>query len=92
MEVFMKTIVFAGQIYDVNVARLEMNGKNIRDLTPLRELTKIEYLALEENQITDITLLNLLTHLKTLFLCHNQIKDITAVHTLTRFEYAFCLG
>ena len=78
-----KKIVIAEQVINADVVRLDMNGKNIRDLSPLCELSCIEYLSLEENELKNLEHLSCLTNLKTLFLCHNKINDISPLRALT---------
>jgi hypothetical protein len=45
-----KTITIAGQIINADVVRLDMNEKNIQDLTPLQGLISIDFLNLEDNK------------------------------------------
>ena len=52
-----------------------LDGNQIRDVTPLAGLTKLEKLMLYENQITDVTPLAGLTNLKDLGIWFNPISD-----------------
>ena len=53
---------------------LNLNKKDLSDITFLAEQTNLEILALEENQITDITPLKELSNLKELHLCDNPLN------------------
>ena len=59
---------------------------SLRDISPLRGLTKLELLRLSHNDIIDISPLEGLTNLKHLFISHNQIENIDAVRNLTNLE------
>ncbi len=61
-----------------NLHRLWLGGGNqISDISPLSNLTNLQWLNLESNQITDIGPLSGLTNLRDLYLRHNQISDIS---------------
>jgi len=66
-----------------NLTELNINWKEITDVTPLSALTNLTYLNLSGNQITDITPLSVLTNLTYLNLSTNQITDITGLSALT---------
>ena len=66
-----------------NLTELNINWKEITDITPLSALTNLTYLNLSANQITDITPLSALTNLTYLNLSANQITDITGLSALT---------
>jgi internalin A len=66
-----------------NLTELNLNWKEITDITPLSALTNLTYLNLSANQITDITGLSALTNLTYLDLSANQITDITGLSALT---------
>jgi Leucine-rich repeat (LRR) protein len=70
-----KTITIAEQVINADVVRLDINGKSIRDLSPLRELSCIEYLSLEENELTNVTQLFSLTKMTKLELQKNPLKE-----------------
>lgn len=66
-----------------NLKRLELTGNEIKDLSPLKYLTKLEELRLSDNLIEDITVLKDLTNLEILLISGNKIKDITPLKKLT---------
>ena len=76
----------------VNLKQLTISGNfedsqgALSDISPLRELKKLELLRLSHNDIIDISPVEGLTNLKHLFLSHNQIKNIDAVKNLTNLE------
>jgi small GTP-binding protein len=65
---------------------LNLSENQISDISPLRELKRIEELRLDNNQITDISPLRGLTQLKKLTLPENQISDISPLRELKRIE------
>jgi internalin A len=66
-----------------HLTELNLNWKEITDITPLSALTNLTSLNLESNQITDITPLSALTNLTSLNLYCNHITDITGLSALT---------
>ena len=64
----------------------EDSSGSLRDISPLRGLTKLELLRLSHNDIIDISPLEGLTNLKHLFISHNKIEKIDAVRNLTNLE------
>ena len=64
----------------------EDSSGSLRDISPLRGLTKLELLRLSHNDIIDISPLEGLTNLKHLFISHNQIEKIDTVRNLTNLE------
>ncbi len=64
----------------------EDSSGSLRDISPLRGLTKLELLRLSHNDIIDISPLEGLTNLKHLFISHNQIENIDAIRNLTNLE------
>ena len=67
---------------------LEAGGRNINsnsvsDISPLADLTNLEFLILEDNSISDISPLAGLTNLEFLILSNNTISDISVVAGLT---------
>ena len=60
---------------------------NLRDISPLRELTELEYLELFKNDIHDISPLAHLTQLRDLNICFNRVQDyepLKGLHNLQR--------
>jgi len=83
----------AGKIADlqglehaVNLTELMLPGQNIKSITPLGKLTKLNFLALEWNQITDLSPLSGVSSLEKLVIDKNQIKSLEPLkqlHNLT---------
>jgi len=69
-----------------NLTELNLNWKEITDITPLSALTNLTSLNLGSNQITDITPLSALTNLTSLNLYCNHITDITGLSALTNLS------
>ncbi|MEG3896159.1 leucine-rich repeat domain-containing protein [Microcoleus sp. SVA1_B6] len=67
----------------LNFTTLDLEYKDITDITPLSGLTNLSALILDRNQITDITGLSGLTNLTALYLDHNQITNIIGLSELT---------
>lgn len=61
---------------------LNLNGKKLSDLRPLKGLHNLLWLSLAHNNITDIRPLGTLTQLKELKLFSNKIVDITPLSQL----------
>ncbi len=59
---------------------------NLRDITPLRELTELEYLELFKNDIRDISPLAGLTNLRDLNICFNRVQDYEPLKGLYNLE------
>ena len=62
------------------------SAKHITDLTPLAQLTELEYVELFMQNITDLTPLANHTHLVDLNLCHNHISDLTPLYSCTSLK------
>ena len=60
-----------------------VNSNSISDLSPLAELTNLEFLVLDSNSISDISTVAGLTNLESLNLRDNSISDISPVAGLT---------
>jgi len=69
-----------------NLTELNLNYKEITDITPLSALTNLTSLNLYCNHITDITRLSALTNLTSLNLYCNHITDITRLSALTNLS------
>ena len=72
-----------GLEYAKNLKKLKLNENEISDITPLKDLTKLEYLEIQRNRIVDIKPLEKLTNLKFLKLYNNLIEDIAPLSNLT---------
>lgn len=77
------------QILDISslaglqLTKLELQENMIRDISPLRDMTSLEYLDLHHNGISDLTPLQNLTRLRTLWLHENMISDLTPLKGLS---------
>jgi internalin A len=70
-----------------NLKYLLLCLQGITDLTPLSNLTKLEYLDLSSNRtVSDISPIYNLTNLKELVLYSNPIKDISGIGKLTNLK------
>ena len=69
--------------------RLYLDGREITDITPLRGLTNLKALSLQNNRISDLTPLAGLTNLIELQLYGNQISDLTPLAELKNLEMLF---
>ena len=67
-----------------NLTKLKIQNNAISDLTPLTDLTRLNFLWISLNQVSDITPLANLTELRSLFISFNQVTDITPLQNLTR--------
>ena len=74
---------------DDGETKLYLYGNQIRDLTPLADLTQLTLLSLYGNEITDLTPLAGLTNLTELQLYENQIKNLTSLAELKNLEKLF---
>ncbi|MCZ7409348.1 leucine-rich repeat domain-containing protein [Parvimonas micra] len=72
-----------GLEYAKNLRKLKVNENEIADITPLKNLTKLEYLEIQRNRIVDLKPLEKLTNLTFLKLYNNLIEDITPLSNLT---------
>ena len=74
----------AGDFNDlIALTTLNLEGNEISDLSPLRNLTSLTRLDLSDNEITDISALEDLTSLTVLSLRHNQISNLSPLRNLT---------
>ena len=65
-----------GLEYAKNLKKLKLNENEISDISPLKNLIKLEYLEIQRNRIVDVNPLKNLTNLKFLKLYNNLIEDI----------------
>lgn len=61
---------------------IRYSASYISDLTPLKDLKKLEFLRLSHNNIEDVTPLKDLTNLKHLYISHNRIADVSSLGKL----------
>lgn len=71
--------------------RLDLSGKNITDISPLRHMTGLSMLNLESNKITDASPLGGMPELMVLGLGNNPISDITPLQGLKNSLVALSL-
>ena len=62
---------------------IRYSASSISDLTPIKDLKKLEFLRLSHNNIEDVTPLKELTNLKHLYISHNRIVDVSPLGKLT---------
>lgn len=67
-----------------NLKKLLLSYQNFSDLTPLSELTFLEYIELKHNPIQDVSPLSQLVSLDSLFLYDTNISDLTALRDCSR--------
>ena len=65
---------------------LNLETKQISDISPLKELTNLKELVLNDNQISDLLPLAGLTELEFLYLRDNQISDVSPLKDLTNLK------
>jgi hypothetical protein len=71
----------------VNLKILEFENSQIKDISPLFNLLKLETLSLSRNEnIEDISLISRLVNLKSLELISNKITDISYLSSLVNLE------
>ena len=73
----------------VEVENRLINSNSVSDLSPLRGLTKLRSLSLEDNNISDISAVARLTYLTHLNFEKNSVSDISAVSELTNLTRLF---
>jgi internalin A len=70
-----------------NLQGLHVIRSDIRDLSPLRLLTKLEYVFIVKSKIQDLTPLASLHNITTLNLWNNNISDVTPLGNLFKLEH-----
>ena len=75
-----------GMQYFENAPQINLSTNQIKDITPLKKLTKLEGLFLNQNLLRSVDALSDLTNLKTLFCSDNQIEDISSLSNLTNLK------
>jgi internalin A len=76
----------------VNLVDLILPGHNIKNITPLSKLKKIEFLVLEGNQIKDLSPLSGLSRLESLLISGNQIKNLAPLKNLHKLTSLLASG
>ena len=71
------------------VTKLELNKKQITDVSGIEKFTSLTTLNLRGNQISNIELVAQLTNITWLDLGQNKISDITPLSSLTKLENLF---
>ena len=84
-----KTLAKIRKAKENDETELYLYGNQIRDLTPLADLTQLTMLSLYDNDIIDVTPLAGLTNLTELQIYSNQIKDISSLAKLKNLEKLF---
>ena len=70
--------------YCVNLREFGLTRTQVKDISPLSGLTKLERLILGDNQVTDISPLLSLINLDYLWLYESQISDLSPLSSLTQ--------
>jgi len=78
-------MVESGEIPKSTV-KLNLGRNQISDITPLNQLTNLQWLNLYDNHIESVFPLGNLTKLQALYLGNNLINDISSLSTLTNLE------
>ena len=74
--------------YMVNLTSLNLNGNNITDVSPLAELTGLEYIGLGDNpNLTDLSPLAGLTNMTEFNYYGTQVEDLSFMKDWTKMEY-----
>ncbi len=71
-----------GAEYLVNITGFMADGNRITDLSPISNLTKLEYVSVPFNHISDITPLANLVNVTRVDIMHNHIEDISTLNGL----------
>ena len=69
-----------------DLKELVLEGKGIKDISALSNLTGLTKLSLKDNEISDISALSGLKNLKSLTLSKNKITDAQALRELTQLQ------
>lgn len=69
------------------IKELELDGKDLSDLSGLDKFTELEKLVLNNNQITNISVLYSLSNLKYLDLAHNCVTNINGINNMSNLTY-----
>ena len=77
----LEALIISGEI-PKNTTHLHLQVNQISDLSPLRSLTELNTLSINNNQIIDISVLQSLTKLRYLDLSDNQISDVSTLSFL----------
>ena len=72
--------------YYENLEKVVLQGSTIKSLEPLRYLTKVKVLVLDENEISDITPVYDLPNLQHLNLIGNEISNVEGIDKLQTLE------
>ncbi len=72
--------------------KLILDGREIRDVTPLASLTRLTDLGLTNNYILDVAPLARLTNLTTLAISANPLSDVAPLASLTNLQALLLRG
>ncbi|MCF7758341.1 leucine-rich repeat domain-containing protein [Paenibacillus xylanexedens] len=92
METKSKISNLQGLEHAVNMTDLVLPGHNVKNITPLTKLKKLEFLALDGNQITDLSPISGLKNLQTLFMDDNKIKSLTPLKNMHKLTSLLASG
>lgn len=74
----------------INLRVLSLRDNQVRDLTPLSGLTRMQSLDLCGNEVAVLTPLSKLSDLRILQLTGNRVEDLAPVASLKRLQFLFC--
>jgi internalin A len=80
-------LTLGGETFMSDVTELNLDGKNITDISVLAKCTQLTKLDLRNNKITDLTPLMELQDLTWLCLWNNEVEDLRPLMGLTRLTY-----
>ena len=75
-----------------SVTNLNLNEKNISDITGIEKFKNLTFLQMTNNQISDISPLENLVNLEGAVLINNQISDLNPLSELTKLQNLFLIN
>ena len=83
----MDTSVFVTTEELETIRFINIQGRNVRDLTGMEHLYNLSYFSAMNNQISDISILAELVNLEHLYINNNQIEDLGVLSKLSKLSY-----
>jgi len=83
----MDTSVFVTTEELETISFINIQGRNVRDLTGMEYLYNLSYFSAMNNQISDISILAELVNLEHLYINNNQIEDLGVLSELSKLSY-----
>ena len=75
---------FCDKVLPLDVTKLECDSDKVRDLAPIRWLTKLKSLSLIGTRVSDLSPLGHLTSLEKLRLDYTRVTDLSPISKLTK--------